>query len=66
MENKSKPCPFCGGKAIIVRELNCDTLIVEHAEDCFIRSAPIKRFHWNDLGARPEVAFADWERRYGK
>lgn len=58
------PCPFCGGKAEIIRELNCDTLSVSHAPRCFLFAARTSRFHWNDPLHKPNIPFADWNVRH--
>jgi hypothetical protein len=58
-----RPCPFCGGRAIVVSELNCDTLYVEHAPACFAQSAPLKRYHWNDPEQKLKKPFSDWNMR---
>ncbi len=59
----AKKCPFCGGKAEIVRELNCDTLYVEHAAGCFIKDCDISHYHFNEPNIRPEKPFSGWETR---
>lgn len=56
----ARSCPFCGASAKIYRELNCDTLCVDHTSGCFIRSGNIRRFHWNGLEDRPALPFSDW------
>lgn len=60
---ETESCPFCGGKATILRMRNGDELHVKHKENCFIKSAAICRYHWGDSERIPAEPFADWCQR---
>ena len=63
-----KPCPFCGGKAILNRELNLDELVVSHKTGCIIgnNGDPPKAtryviIHYQEN--RPFHPFKEWNKR---
>lgn len=57
-----QPCPFCGGKAELDRELNADSLHIEHKCGCFLgRTTRLVRPHWGENV--PENPFASWNER---
>lgn len=71
MNNKLKPCPFCGGENVtITREkpLHEDSFCIIECEDCgaavsFVNSTGDGTQVWN---CSKFEAITNWNRRYGK
>ena len=58
MSNKLKPCPFCGGEAIVVKTESCGRYI-----GCWDCGGRTEEFETDYTGSARDKAIAAWNRR---